>query len=164
MSGYLVTAINGTTARFFTLESVESAEYETGPTKLVEHEGILSSAKELSGEALWASTKTGRNRGASGQNHTYDDHRQNHMVEFERRFAQAVTTQLLNLVQTHQTRQLVLIAEPQILGVMREFLTPKVPKNVQVNELARDLCHLKPHELHGYLADKGKLPARVRGD
>lgn len=163
MSRYLVTAVNGTTARFFTLESAALPEYESGPN-LVEHEGLVSSEKEQLGEALWSSTKTGRNRGSGGQSHSYDDHRQNHMIEFERRFAQSVTNHLLDLAQTHQAQQVILVAEPQILGIMRDVLTPVLPKQLQVSDMARDLCHLKPHELHEYLSEKGQLPARSRGN
>lgn len=162
MSQYLVTAMNGATARFFTLESSLSPEYDSD-LKLVEHEGIISPERGLSGEALWSNTKSGRNRGASGQAHSYDDHRQSHRVEFERRFAQSIATQLLNLAQTHQAQQLILIAEPQILGLIREVCIPLLPRQLKVNELARDLCHLKPQELHKYLAEKGELPSRRKG-
>lgn len=156
MSQYLVTAINGATARFFTLEPAESES----ELKLVEHEGMVSPEKGLQGEELWASTKSGRNRGKGGQAHSYDDHRQNHRLEFERRFAQAIATKLLSLVQQHEIQKLVLIAEPQILGLMRDAFIPVLPKQLKVSELVRDLCHLKPHELHEYLAEKRQLPAR----
>jgi protein required for attachment to host cells len=162
MSQYLVTAMNGATARFFTLESTLSPEYDAD-LKLVEHEGIVSPERSLHDEELWADTKTGRNRGASGQAHSYDDHRQNHRVEMERRFAQSITTQLINLAQIHQVQQLVLVAEPRILGLMRDVCIPLLPKQLKVNELTRDLCHLKPQELHTYLAEKKQLPARRKG-
>jgi protein required for attachment to host cells len=161
MSRFLVTAINSAKARFFTLEPAAHPEFESSP-KLVEHHSIVCPEQELQGDELWANTKTGRNRGAGGQAHSYDDHRQNHLIEFERRFAQSIATQLLNLAQTHQAQQLVLVAEPQILGLLREAIVPVLPKHLKMVELARDLCHLKPHELHEYLADKGELPARSR--
>ena len=159
MSQYLIKVMNGATARFFTLESATLSGVESD-LKLVEHEGIISPERGLPGEAVWANTKSGRNRGVSGQAHSYDDHRQNHRIEFERRFAQSIATQLRNLAQTHQAQQLILIAEPQILGLMREVCIPLLPKQLKVNELTRDLCHLKPQELHEYLAEKGQLPAR----
>jgi protein required for attachment to host cells len=157
MSQYLVAVIDGTRARFMTLEPAELPEYESGPN-LVEHEGLANSTKELQGRELWASAKTGRNRGTSGQAHSYDDHRENHVVEFERRFAQEIASQIGALIQTHQVQHLVLIAEPQILGLMREAIAPTLPKHLKTSELAKDLCHLKPHELHEYLANKDLLP------
>ncbi|MEM9482623.1 MAG: host attachment protein [Cyanobacteria bacterium P01_F01_bin.116] len=59
-------------------------------------------------------------------------------------------------------RQIIVIAAPQILGLMRDVFTPLLPKQLKINELARDLCHFKPHELHDYLTKTGKLPARNR--
>jgi protein required for attachment to host cells len=157
MSQFLVAVVNGTKARFLTLEPAEFPEYESGPN-LVEHEGLFNFTNELQGQELWANSKTGRNRGSSGQAHTYDDHRDSHVVEFERRFAHGIATKLFELAQVHQVSQLVLAAEPQILGLMREVLLPTLPKQFKLNELAKDLCQLKPNELHDYLADKGFLP------
>jgi protein required for attachment to host cells len=156
MSQYLVTAIDGETARFFTLESADPESERM----LVEHEGLVSPERGLQGDELWANTKSGRNRGMGGQAHSYDDHRQNHRLEFERRFAQAIATKLLSLVQKHEVQKLILIAEPQILGLMRDIFLPQLPKQLKVSELVRNLCHLKPHELHEYLAEKRQLPAR----
>jgi protein required for attachment to host cells len=161
MSQFLVTVIDGTKARFLTLEPANLPEYESGPN-LIERDTLLSPAKEMSGQELWSSTKTGRNRGVAGKSHSYDDHRQNHIIEFERRFAVAIAQKILHLLQVHQTQQLLLVAEPQILGLMREALMPVLPKNLKLSELAKDLCHLKPNELHGYLASKELLPAQKR--
>lgn len=161
MNKFFVAVIDGTKARFFTLEPSDLIEYESSP-KLIEHDGLLNSTKELHGQDLWATTKTGRNRGANGQSHSYDDRRDNHIVEFERRFIQAISTQISNLSQEHQVQQLLLIAEPQILGLMREAVIPGLSKQIQVRELAKDLCQLSSNELHEYLAKKQLLPARQK--
>ncbi len=71
MTKFAVAVINGTQARFFTLDSAATSEYESGPN-LIEHECLSDSTKELQGRELWANTKTGRNRGLSGQDHSYD--------------------------------------------------------------------------------------------
>jgi protein required for attachment to host cells len=160
MSKYIVAAIDGTKARFLTLEPAQFPD-GSGP-HLTEHEGLSNSANETPGQDLWADSKTGRNRGSSGQAHSYDDHRQNHLMEFERRFAQAIAAKIADLSQTHQAQQLLLIAEPQILGLMRETLASASSKNLKTTELAKDLCHLKPHELQEYLASKELLPARKK--
>jgi protein required for attachment to host cells len=158
MSKFLVAVIDGTKARFFTLEPSDLPEYESR-FKLIEHDGLSNSTKEVQGEELWATTKTGRNRGASGQSHSYDDHRENHLVEFERRFIQAIATKISNLSQVYRVQELLLIAEPQILGLMRETVIPELSKQIQVSELAKDLCYLSSNELHEYLAKKQLLPA-----
>ncbi len=38
---------------------------------------------------------------------------------------------------------------------------PLLPKDIKINELAKNLCQLKPHELYEYLVNKELLPARV---
>jgi protein required for attachment to host cells len=156
MSKYIVAAIDGTKARFLTLEPGELGA--PGP-KAIEHEGLANAAQEIQGQELWSSSKTGRNRGVGGQAHSYDDRREHHMIEFERRFAQAIATRIVELAQTHQAQQLILAAEPQILGLMREALAPLLPKTLKMSELAKDLCHFKSHELHQYLASRELLPA-----
>ncbi|NES81140.1 MAG: host attachment protein [Moorea sp. SIO2B7] len=159
MNQSVIAVIDGTRARFFTLEQPELPEYESGPN-LIEQESLFNQAKELHGKELWANTKTGRNRGSGSQGHGYDDHRQNHIGEFERSFAKDIVGHIISLTQAHQSRQVVLVAEPQILGFVREVLTPQAPKNIKIQELAKDLCKLKPSKIHEYLSSKGILPAR----
>jgi protein required for attachment to host cells len=161
MNKYLVAVVNSSHARFLTLDPSDSPEYESGPY-LVEHTSLNNATQEQHGQDLWSSVKTGRNRGSSGQAHSYDDHRENHMNEFERRFAQTIATTIGDLIQTQQPQKLLLIAEPQILGLMREALNSSVTKNIKSSELAKDLCHLNPNELHTYLADKKLLPMQKR--
>jgi protein required for attachment to host cells len=157
MSNFVVAVINGTQARFFTLEPAEWPDYESGPN-LIEHEGLLSEAHKLHGQELWANVKTGRNRSSNGQAHSYDDHRDNHAVEFEKRFAQNIANRITDLTQTHQAQKLILVAEPQILGLIRTAIASKLPKHLHLQELAKDVCHLNSHQIHSYLANKGLLP------
>ena len=159
MNQSVVAVIDGTRARFFTLEQAELPEYQSGPN-LIEHEGLSNMAKELHGKELWANTKTGRNRGAGSQAHGYDDHRNSHVGEFERSFAKEIVTKIVSLTQAYQCQQVLLVAEPQILGFLRDVLSLLVPKNLKIRELAKDLCKLKPLEIHEYLAAKNLLPVR----
>ena len=158
MGKFAIAVINGSQARFFILDSTASSEYESGPN-LIEHDSLANSTRELHGQELWANTKTGRNRGANGQAHGYDDHRQKHEIEFEKRFANKINNAMLNLIQTHQARHLILVAEPQILGIMREAMTDSLFKILNIQEVAKDICHLKLHQIHDYLAKKNLLPA-----
>jgi protein required for attachment to host cells len=128
----------------------------------MEHESLLRNENKLSGQALWSSTKTGRNRSSSGQSHSYDDHREEHLMESERRFAQLIGERLMNLLQTFRSQQLILVAESQVLGVLREMIVPLLSKSIPVQEVPKDLCQFKPHELHDYLSAKALLPSRTR--
>ncbi len=158
MGKFAVAVINGSQARFFILDSAASSEYESGPN-LIEHESLANSTKEFHGQELWANTKTGRNRGRSGQAHGYDDHRHNHEIEFEKRFANKISNALLNLIRTHQARQLVLVAEPKILGMIRASMSDNLFKTLNIHEVAKDICNLKSHQIHDYLTKKNLLPA-----
>lgn len=153
----LVAVMDGSKARFFILSSLELAPDEAGP-KLIEQESLYNSAQEMQGQELWANVKTGRNRGAAGQAHSYDDHRQNHRVEFERRFAQAIINRITDLAEQHEMRHLILVAEPQILGILRDFAA-SLSQQLTVHEVAKDLCRLSAQELHGYLAERSLLPS-----
>jgi protein required for attachment to host cells len=159
MNQSVVAVIDGTKARLFTLEASEFPEYESSPN-LVEQECLTSATREMQGKDLWNSTKTGRNRGSAGQAHGYDDHRENHISEFERSFAKEIASKTAALAQSHQAQQVLVVAEPQILGLLREVFSSQIPKQLKVTELAKDLCNLKTLELHEYLAHRDLLPAR----
>lgn len=158
---FLVAVIDSTKARFLTLDIEQLPDDNFGPN-LIEREALCNPTKELTGQELWANTKTGRNRSAGARAHCYDDHRENHMVEFERRFAQNISNKIFSLIRVYKAGHLVLIAEHRILGLMREILIPILPKNLKLVELAKDLCQVKPKELHEYLAHKKILPERKR--
>jgi len=157
MAKFAVAVINGTQARFFTLDSAAILEYESSP-KLIEQESLSDSTKELQGQELWANTKTGRNRGTNGQAHSYDDHRQNHKIEFEKKFANKISNAMLNLIKSFEVNHLILVAEPQILGLMREAMADNLFTKITITEVAKDICHFNVNEIHDYLTKKTTLP------
>ncbi|NJL48981.1 MAG: host attachment protein [Leptolyngbyaceae cyanobacterium SM2_5_2] len=159
MTRFLVAVVNGARARFLTLEPLEDPAVESGPD-LVERCELLNPAIEMAGQELWANTKTGRNRGSGSKGHNYDDHRENHLVEFERRFAQAIVDQIDEMIAAHTLNTLVLVAEPQILGILRDCLHSSNGRSVQISDLAKDLCRMKTRQIHDYLSQKGTLPVR----
>lgn len=159
MTRFLVAAVDGARACFLTLEPLAAPEFESGPD-LIERCTLANPALEMNGQDLWANTKTGRNRGSGGNGHNYDDHRSNHLVEFERRFAQAIVAQMDALIAEYDLNTVILVAEPQILGILRETLHSSNGRSVQIQDLAKDLCWMKPRQLQEYLAQKGILPAR----
>ncbi|SRR5579883_1746078 len=160
MNNALVAVVDSTKARFLTLTAAEFPEERAG-ARLVELEGLFNPLNE-EGRELWSTTKTGRNRGVSGQAHSYDDHRDDHRVEFERRFTQDIVTRVADLIDTNQIRHLILVAEPHITGLMREAIALLGSSQLQIHELTKNLCYLKPHDLHKYLAGQGLLPEPVR--
>lgn len=156
MSKHLVIIVNKTKARFLTLRDPQPLE-QSGPP-LVEQQEVLNPIQNQAGRELWTSTKSGGNRGATRQVHGYDDHRQSHLDEFDRRFAQAIIAEISNFIPNHHTRHVLLIAEPQILGYLRPILTATLPKNIVLQEVAKDLCKLSVSEIYKYLHNQRLLP------
>lgn len=161
MRHILVAVMNGTKARFLTLESSQVPGID-GQITLVEQPSLSSPENELLGQELWSTPKTGRNWGSRGQSQSYDDHREQHAIEYERRFAGMIAQHLAEWVHTYKPEKLVLVVETQFLGLMREAVASTLPKTLEINELAKDLCQLRPLELHEYLANKALLPAPQR--
>jgi len=161
MSDYCVVTVDGVRARFFYLEPVGQPAVESGPN-LVEHrEALINTESELSGRELWSDTKTGRNA-ASGMAHGYDDHRDQHAEEFKRRFAKQVADEAVQLAQRQGAKKLILAAEKQMLGYLRNALHVSPKAGYEVHELAKDLSRLSPQELQGHLAAEGLVPPRQR--
>jgi protein required for attachment to host cells len=161
MNKVLVAVVDSARARFFALELGDFPETGNG-AKLTEIDGLLNPAAETRDEELWSSPKTGRNWGTGEQAHSYDDHRESHRAEFERRFAQAIATQIRDMVEAESIRHLILIAEPQVIGFMRDAIASTAPPQLHVQELAKNLGHLKTHELHKCLASHNLAPEPVR--
>lgn len=159
MSPVLVVVTDGAKARFLTLEAATLPEFESSP-QLIELENLSNPEQELSGQELWSGPQSQAGHYQEGKSlaHSYDDHRQDHRREYERRFVQAIATHVESLSPTDPAQQLLLVAEPHILGLLREVLLPRLPKTWQVRQLDKDLCHLNPQDLHQYLAEKDLLP------
>lgn len=159
MTRFLVAVVNGAKARFLTLEPLNAPELESGPD-LIERCDLVNPAFGMAGQDLWANTKTGRNRGGGGKGHNYDDHRDNHLEEFGRRFAQEIVTEVDRLLAEYQLNTLILVAEPQILGTLRDCLHSSNGRSVAIEELTKDLCWMKSRQLHDYLSQRNMLPTR----
>lgn len=156
MSQYLVMIVNKTTARFLTLRDPQPLEY-TGPC-LVEQQALLNPIQSQMGRELWTSSKSGGNRGATRQSHGYDDHRQSHLNEFDRRFAHAINAGITHFIYSYPIQRILLVAEPQILGHLRPMLMATLPKAIVPTEVAKDLCKLSVSEIYQYLLDRQLLP------
>jgi protein required for attachment to host cells len=85
--------------------------------------------------------------------------RENHLNEYGRRFARAIADEIIEFTQRQSIRQLVFVAESHTLGILRETVIPLVPGSLNIQVIAKDLCKLKPTEIHEYLAAQNVLPA-----
>lgn len=161
MSDYCVVSMDGARARFFTLEPAQQPAVESGPGLVEAPEALISPEAEQSGAELWSDTNTGGNATAGGA-HGYDDHREKHVEEYRRRFAQRVAKQAVLLAEQQRAKCLVIVAEKQMLGLVRGELHVPPKATFEVRELARDLSRLSPLDLQGHLASEGLVPPRQR--
>ena len=148
MDKCVVVAIGNSQARFFTLEQAEWPEYESGPN-LVEQE-VLSHSEPSYSNRLWSKI-TQKYDQVKTADHTH--------YKFERRFAQKITGEIINLIRIHQGQKLILIAQPPILNLIRKLFTPTLFHNLQIKELSKDLHHFNTNQIHQYLARKQLIPA-----
>lgn len=161
MSDYCVVSVDGTRARFFTLEPARQPAVESGPTLVEAGEALVNPEAEMSGRELWSDTKTGRNA-ANGMAHGYDDHRDQHADEFKRRFAKLVAEQAVQIAERKKVKNLVVVAEKQMLGFLRNEIRIPPKAGFTLREFPKDLSRLSPLELQGHLADEGLVPVRQR--
>jgi protein required for attachment to host cells len=158
MSSVLVVVADGAKARYFTSEVKELAQGEIG-SYLHEDESLINPDQLEEGKELWSGpeSQAGHYQQGKSKAHSYDDHRKDHEHEYERRFARSITEQILIRAHNHQLQRLLVIAEPRLLGLLREVLVPKLPKTLELTEIDKDLCHLRPQELHEYLTQRDLL-------
>ncbi|MDT8364681.1 MAG: host attachment protein [Nitrosomonas sp.] len=153
----IVTVVNGSRARFFSLQPAEIPAYESSP-RLVEHEELANPENESADKALWSDNSSGNRGSAGGGVHGYDDHRDQHRAEYERRFSQSVATEAIRLAHKQQAKSVVVVADSRMLGLLRNELQSN--NDFAVKELARDYSKLSIQELHAQLASHQLIPAQ----
>ncbi|GAB4353109.1 MAG: host attachment protein [Gammaproteobacteria bacterium] len=159
MSDCFVVVAAGSCARFFTLEPAEFPEMESGPN-LVEQHRIENEEWTFHGDEVYSDTKSGRNRGRGGAGaHGYDDHRNQHHDEIERRFARDIAEEMQRITKKYHPKKIVLVAQKKLLGNLRGNLQTN-GSEVVIEELAKDLCKFGPNEVHQHLAKAKLLPPR----
>ncbi len=155
----IVVVTNGAQARFFTLEPAESPAYESSP-RLVEQECLVNPQQEVAGKNLWSDNSGGNRSTGGGGSHGYDDHRDQHRAEYERRFARQVASATTELARSRKADQVVLAADSRMLGSLRDELHRV--NGFDLKQVARDYSKLSVLDLHEQLAGLDLLPARRR--
>ncbi len=157
---YCIVVADGSRARFFTLERPEIPEFEGGPD-LTEHRDLVNPEKEQRSRQIFSNLKSGRNQAhGNGPGHGYDDHRGRHEGEFVRRFARRLVGEIATFAGEQRVDQLVLVADPRMLGVLRDELGSGLPAGMHITEFTRDLSSLSAPSIHARLATEGLVPAR----
>jgi protein required for attachment to host cells len=146
-------------ARLFV--SVKGAERHGAPgrqSELREIEALTDPEGEIVGAELFSSAHSGSNRSPHGAQFSYDEHRERHRDEEERRFAQRVAGAVHSRLDAETFDRLVLAVEPRLLGLLRRALNGSLGKSVEIVEMAKDLSRHTPEQIREALARSGVIP------
>ena len=156
MNQYCVVVANGSKARFFTLEDPENPEVHYGPN-LVKQADIVQQESELRDHEIWSDSKSGGNRGHGGRSHGYDDHRNQHRDEADKRFAHTIISECKRFSQ--KNAKIILVSQKRMLGHLRHAIQ-STHGSLKPRELAKDLVKLNPIDLQEHLARENLIPER----
>lgn len=160
MHDLCIVVADGASARLYYVEA------DGGPrrgTLLVEQAALVQPDLRTLGTSVTgrARTETNTNREA-GPVHPIGAQRERHRLEIERRFAAGITETAAGLVEDWVKGTVVLVAEPRMLGLLRETVRGVLKRGIAVKELARDYTGLTAVELHDRLVRAGVLRAAGR--
>ena len=140
-----IVAADGGRARLFV--PVEDGGSRSG-VSLVERECLVNPDYRARGAESPCRTKTEQvtNRQA-GDVHPIDARRDHHRLELERRFAREIAQRVAAMTQSWNAGTVVLVAEPRLLGLVREPLHKALRPGIDLKELAKDYSHFSAEEL-----------------
>jgi len=149
MANTCVVVADGARARFFLLE----AGGGEGPGKLIEQEQLENPEHQ---HPEVDSRRTDRN---AGPMHPYGAQRERHRLEHEKRFAGEVVRRAAERMRGMPAGTLVVVADPRLLGLLRESLRSALHPSVQLRELARDYTSFTAADLQQQLVSSNMLAA-----
>ena len=148
---------DGARARFLTLQPTDELSPERGP-RLIEHLDLVNPEGDQQERELF-SDRGGRMHGSpGGAAHGSDDHRAQHRSEYERRFVRRLLDEAQRFAREQGLNQLVLAAEPSLLGVLRPELERSALSGVGVVELPENLVRHSIAAMTDILAKQGLMP------
>lgn len=161
MKAYLA-VVDAARARLFSWQSSEDVSLD-GHARLTELDDLTNPEGRLQDRELF-SNEIGNNRTTGpGPAHAFDDHRDGHRGETQRRFTRDIARRLNELVSRDRTSRVILVSETQVLHDLRQDVEATLPHGTQVMELAENLGKEAPNDLHLALAKKGLLPQPPKG-
>jgi protein required for attachment to host cells len=88
-----------------------------------------------------------------------DDRRDQYIHELDAEFSRSVIGELLDLSRAAHANRVILCASPHMLGELRDA-GRNLPRDITIDELARDFVKLTPPQLREHLESHGLLPAQ----
>lgn len=134
-------------------------EAKTSTSELLEHAALVHPESRLPEREL-TSDAPGRNQSGA----YYGSHQFNEAgdvsSEHARRFAKEVVSELTRAKQQRLFRDLILVAAPRFLGILRKQLHSELRRHICL-ELDKDLTKLKADELRNHLPKRLPLPRKL---
>jgi protein required for attachment to host cells len=132
-------------ARLFSVEERKDTPFDEGHRHLVEHRDLVSPEGELTDQQLFRDTRSGRRSRSSvgGGGYGIEDGKGRQREESTRRFAKELAEATSELIRSRKSKQLLLVASPRFLGVIRPAMKRAIP-NVELKVLAEDLSRQAP--------------------
>lgn len=145
MANCYVIAADGARARMFVLEKDDTLQ---AGSRLVEKLDLVNTSYTARGkDAPGVRTERNTSRQA-GPMHPQDAERGRHRIEVERRFAREIAAHGAAMVKTGSVDKVILVAEPRMLGLLRQPLRAAAGKRAKISEIGRNHTHLTPSRLH----------------
>lgn len=145
-------------ARFITLEIPEDPQTDGG-ARLVEHDDLVNPDAEVPERGLFSDRAGRAHASPRGAAHALDDHREGHQREIERRYVRRLVEHADRFVKAQQATRLVLVAEPRLLGTLREQLPSERFRAVDIVEVGENVSRRPLDQIQSVLALRGVVPA-----
>jgi protein required for attachment to host cells len=163
MARTCITVVDGAHARFFTLEIPEDPIIDGG-ARLIEHQDLVNPEADIPEHQLFSDRRGRAHASPAGAAHALDDGRERHLEELERRYVRRLVDETERFVQRERATRLLLVAEPRLLGVLREQLRYDRLRGVEVVELGENLSQRPVAQIQSILALRGVVPAAASPD
>lgn len=165
MKAHLV-VVDAARARLFSWKSSDDVALDGYP-RLVELDDLVNPEGRLQDREVFSNEITGNRTtyrmAGPGPTHGFDDHRDAHRDELQRRFLRDVARRLSEHVTREGPSRVILVSETQVLHDLRQEVESALPRDIQVEELAENLSKENPTHLQQILAKKGLLPQQPKG-
>ena len=161
MDNICVVVADARRARFFVLRESDAPR---APFRLADRGTLSNMSLRARGRSVTGRvrTETNTNREA-GPIHPIGAQRERHRIELERRFSVEVAEKAAAVARNWMTGSVVLVADPRMLGFLREAVRGALKPGIRVKELAKDYARLTASRLRDHLAGDGIVPGRGGG-
>jgi protein required for attachment to host cells len=161
MARTCIIVADGARARFITLEVPLDPELEGG-ARLREHRDLVNPIADIPERHQFSDRRGLAHASPRGAAHALDDHRDAHHAELERRYAQRLGEDARQFVAAERATRLLIVAEPRLLGELREHIDGTLSEKVEIVELGENLSRHPLNQIQEILALRGPCQRRGR--